>query len=738
MDLPASQTSDDGIYGLVDLSPPAPPSPPVIETAPLPPAVAADPPPPKPEPAPTKKAKVKAKAAKAPKGPGLFAKLGGKFSKTPPNPDASAAEPQNDKANPEKKAPAEPAGPRLTRRKRKVNTLKFQAPAWLVSLLIHVGVIGTLAVAGLSPEVQKAVKNLNASMVPVDTSISQAEELVHVYAEPSNSPRDMATATITVGGVGTGPPSATPTVGVSTNVGERTSLPSIKSIPKLSGLAMLPSGGSIARDLSASNGGGGMIAGDVTYESKDVGQALDQIAREVLRHLEKHKLTVVWLFDESGSMKDDQQAIKDKFSRISTELKVNVDESRKSANALTHVIVGFGDAMHVEQAKPTADIDLIGKAIDRLKVDETGTENTLQAIPSVVNMYGKMPKDRRMLIVLVTDESGDDGTYVEEARTALVSRGIPLYVIGRQSLFGYDRAHLLYVDPVTKDQYWPTIKRGPESAGPESLQYDGLHDRWDEQPSGFAPYELARLAKDSGGIYFLLPSEENMRVRQREKAYSIQFLKEYVPGYEARAVYEARRNKSELHRTMFQIIEETKSYGYRRHFPIEYGPLEEAILAEVPIAQKRLVSLLSIEKRLRSLEKLRDRDPDKRFQAHYDLMLAQIVAYQVKGYEYLACIDEMVALAKKGQLKPKTMPVPGQLQVEWQIDHSTDHKAPKHETEKKYAEAKRLLELVIKRHPKTPWADLAQDEINRGFGCQRNEWHHSPQYDERAKLVPKY
>ena len=40
-----------------------------------------------------------------------------------------------------------------------------------------------------------------------------------------------------------------------------------------------------------------------------------------------------------------------------------------------------------------------------------------------------------------------------------------------------------------------------------------MHERWDEQPSGFAPYELARMAKDTGGIYFLLPSEENMRVR---------------------------------------------------------------------------------------------------------------------------------------------------------------------------------------------------------------------------------
>ena len=80
----------------------------------------------------------------------------------------------------------------------------------------------------------------------------------------------------------------------------------------------------------------------------------------------------------------------------------------------------------------------------------------------------------------------------------------------------------------------------PETAGKEALQWDGLHGRWDEQPSGFAPYELARLAKDTGGIYFLLPSEEEMRVRQREKAYSMTTLKEYVPDYESRAAYYER------------------------------------------------------------------------------------------------------------------------------------------------------------------------------------------------------
>jgi hypothetical protein len=144
------------------------------------------------------------------------------------------------------------------------------------------------------------------------------------------------------------------------------------------------------------------------------------------------------------------------------------------------------------------------------------------------------------------------------------------------------------------------------------------------------------------------------------------------------------------------------------------------------------------EKRLRAVKKYRDREPDKRWQAHYDLMLAQTVVYQVKAYEYIACIKEMIALANKGQLKPKKAPIPNQLDVFWTIDHGQTPRAPKKETEQHYAEGKKLLELVMQRHPNTPWADLAKDELNRGFSCHWFEESHSPQYDERAKLVPKY
>ena len=323
--------------------------------------------------------------------------------------------------------------------------------------------------------------------------------------------------------------------GVGRGIGEKTSLPGVKVVANVSGLGLLPSTAKLGVDL----GGGGMIGGDVTYETSDVGVALDQLAREILRHLSQHKLTVVWLFDESESMKDDQKAIREKFDRVASELKVNADAVAKKKAAevpLTHAIVGFGNDLHFELEKPTPNVDLIGQAIEQLKIDDTGTENTMHALAR-----GDQP-------LLGPDHEGSPavdrpGDRRVGRRRQLRRGGAP----GGRRAQGADLRHRPAV--ALRLRARPPPLRRPGDQGrlladdpPRArdrrrrmLQWDGLHNRWDEQASGFAPYELARLAKDSGGIYFLLPSEENMRVRRQEKAYSIATLKEYVPDYDSRA-----------------------------------------------------------------------------------------------------------------------------------------------------------------------------------------------------------
>ena len=380
--------------------------------------------------------------------------------------------------------------------------------------------------------------------------------------------------------------------------------------------------------------------------------------------------------------------------------------------------------------KPRDDIDQIGRAMKRLKIDSTGIENTMQAIREVVNHYGHVvQKDRRLLIVLVTDESGDDGTYVEEARQALKKYKVPLYVIGRQSLFGYPYAHHRYVDPVTKDVYHPQIRRGPETADVELYQWDGLHERWDEQPSGFAPFELRSLDQRLRRHLLRIAERRVHAGAPREQAYSITQLKEYMPEYENRLAYVERRNSSILRRQMHNVVLEGKGLTHRRAFPIEPAELVNAALEEGGKATIKLNQLLQIQKGLEQLSKDRDREPEMRWRAHYDLMLAQTVAFQVKAYEYRALMASIV----KAPPRPKNQPAPDSLTI-WVVNHSKEPLASKNETAKKYVEAERLLREVIVRHAKTPWADLAQDTLDRGLSVHFDEETHTSKYFERGTI----
>jgi hypothetical protein len=687
------------------------------------------------------------------------------------NEAVEAREPQTAPSAEKKEAPAAaiPAGgepgartggaPRVNRlrvRRRRRVRLRYLMQAWGVSLIVHVAILSALAAATFSSkDTIKKIISFDSALA----SFANGElEVAPIYADPDTISRDKAIGNENAttpgepapavlgeggsdgdgedgGGVivagGTGRPSNTPRVrGVGKGrINEGSSLPGVK-VDGLGGspLTLLPA--AHADDLS----GGGKIAGDPVFDVKEIGVALDQLAREILRHLKDHKLTVVWLFDESTSMQDDQRTILEKFDRVSSELKINIDPIKKSAGALNHAIVGFGQGIDYVLEKPREDIDLVGKGIKNLKIDPTGIENTMRAVRDVVEHYANLiRKDRKLLIVLVTDESGDDGADVEEAQQALKKHNVPLYVIGRQALFGYPYAHHQYIDPVTKDLYHPLIRRGPETADVELYQWDGLHERWDEQPSGFAPYELARLTKISGGIYFLLPSEEFMRIRQREKAYSITQLKEYMPEYVNRLTYVERRNSSELRRTLHMIVSDSKNLLYVRDFSIESEQLVQSALEEREKATFKLNALIDIQKQLENMKKLREREPEKRWQAHYDLMLAQTVAFECVAYEYRALMASMI----KSPPVPKRPAGPNET-ITWRVDHSKTPLAPRNETAKKYAEAERLLKDVIDRHPKTPWADLAQDTINTGFSVYLHEWHHNPKYYERSQYVPKY
>ena len=299
------------------------------------------------------------------------------------------------------------AGSKLRSGRRRRVRLRYLMQAWTVSLLVHVGILSVLAAATFSAK-EAVNKILNFDSALAGFRNGEVEPLP-IYADPDTIRRDKAVGdenastpgeqistamnegdgddsggSIAGASAGAGSPSRTPKFrGVGKGrINEGTSLPGVK-IEGLGGspLNLLPVAPAV--DL----GGGGRIAGDPLFDVKEIGVALDQLAREILRHLKDHKLTVVWLFDESTSMQDDQKTIYQKFDRVSSELKLNTEPQKKGAGALNHAIVGFGQEIDYVLDKPRDDIDQIGRAIKHLKIDSTGTENTMQAIREVVEHY---------------------------------------------------------------------------------------------------------------------------------------------------------------------------------------------------------------------------------------------------------------------------------------------------------------------------------------------------------------
>jgi hypothetical protein len=629
-------------------------------------------------------------------------------------------------------------------------------PAWLLSLIVHTLTLALLTVATFAT-VPPAEKPRSFDASPFDTKLAP-EEVVNVLADPSDDPTRTLAAAAAPGDLARADrPSATPALSETGKYMRPEDLMVDVVVPKISAEFVSPVASKILQGQSG-------FKGDV-QPAREVGEALDQIAREILVRLGRQRVVVAWLFDESESMRDDQQAVLSKFDQIMGQLRQRVDDttaSRAEADAgadvaeeepkkrasrrqrrtntepLRHAIIGFGEQFDLME-DPTSDMAKISAAVNKLRVDTTGTENTMTAVARTLQRYGPLAdEDLQLMIVLVTDESADDFQNIEEVMTACKRLRVPVFVIGRQAMFGTDRLQYRWVDPQTKDVYWTTIRRGPESAAAEALQWDGLHPRREDQPSGFAPYDLARLTKETGGRYFLLPTAESERVRQREKAYNFNDIREFSPDYEGRAAYLARRNASRLRSGMAQMIEQTRSFGLREDFPVNLNELVPALVQATAQARERYQVVVNLEKQLRTLQRDRDRDPERRWQANYDLMMAQLVYSQVKLTEYVAFMEQWMAEIRTGQPPvPANKPSADKI-VSWTITHGPQAIAPDKATEKPRAEAKRLLEQVIATYPKTPWADLAADLLGRGFSVRRGEYPRSPLYQERARLVPKF
>jgi len=491
----------------------------------------------------------------------------------------------------------------------------------------------------------------------------------------------------------------------------------------------------------------GEVNGETGVAVPGYDAAMSRLTMELRRLMRSgERLMVVWLFDESDSMRNDQKMLRDEFHKVYEELRlVETKDKRipKGKEVLLTAIHSYGKGLSDLTDKPTDDSNKIKSAIDKIQVDDSGEENMCAAIAKMVEKYSTAATrgDRRLVIVVVTDESGDDGDAFDLTLAKVKKARAPCYILSRESIFGYPYAKIRWKDPLYGLTHWLNIRRGPETAYAEALQYDGLHGRWDAQSAGFGPYEQERLAKESGGIFFVLPSEEENLVTnqlQDQRKYRFESMREYSPLLLPRTEYAQERDKSEFRSKIWEVIVHLNPHrdpelNIREHWysndPEEFRKEAKTYFNRALRAMKMLNEGVAI---LEGVKELREEESSQRWRANFDLAYAQVLAYRVRLFQYLLAMDKHAEefpapknpKSNRWNLRrtPKMLP-PSEKQIQ-------ATKVDMDELNKQLAMAEDRFRFVIYEHPGTPWAYRAQYELNQGFGMEFVDVFRDPRYDE--------
>lgn len=451
----------------------------------------------------------------------------------------------------------------------------------------------------------------------------------------------------------------------------------------------------------------------------EVEAALDLITFEIASQLQEHPLLVVWLLDASGSLKSQRERIAGRLDRVYRELGALDDAdqviSRRDA-ALLSAVVSYGEGTSF-LADPTSRFDQISKAVRSVAADPSGIENIFSSVEAVLRKWGKLRQDdgRHLMLVIVTDETGDDFGHLERAILGCRRSGAKAYVVGPSALFGRRQGFVPYVAPEDGKTYPLPVDLGPESFVNEvvSLPFWFAGPQLENLSSAMGPYGLSRLVRETGGVYFQTTLTTSSAFAPTG-LFDPQAVRPFAPDYRFGTPQEYVKdvNRHPLRQAVMRAAELSLKRKVHGTPPLEMRVTPRNYLQQLNAAQRQVAeSSYVIEELLTGftpkLQREYDRESDLRWRVNYDLSLGRLLAMRVRTIEYnLAC----------AQLKQL-----GAAEVEQKANRFVFQPTAQQFTagaisRKQTREAEALLRRVLETAPGTPWAALAQRELNFPFG----------------------
>lgn len=488
----------------------------------------------------------------------------------------------------------------------------------------------------------------------------------------------------------------------------------------------------------SSPAGGGIMA------VPNPGDAADKVLSSISREFADGNLLVVWLLDASLSLYEDRQVVAAKMDPFYRDIQAKQGQP----SVLMSAAVAFGADVK-ELQKPTRyGVRLVKTTSQEVPIDPTGIENTMSAVEWCVQHYRKSWKDP-MLIVIWTDESGDDTLRLEDTIAYCRQQGVVVTVVGPTAVFGAEGGYAPYVDRPTGYSFLLPVKRGPDTSLPERIPLPYWHESLLPPPvvqgaqvnvgmpwyggayregvmSGIGPYALTRLALETGGQFLQLDKPGEQPVFQFEQ------MKNHLPDYGSAAQYLRNLQYHPLRAAVLNSVqlawrEQAKLtvprmsfVSYREPFypfsiyhkyvsPAEFRAdlkTEFAVEARFVLAANLVVEQALAMFGPHGMEELYGREESPRWKAWYDLTRGRLLATSVRQAEYLhAC---KLILERQNFLNPNTNHI--------EFVPSDRLLSQDEIIRARITEAVRLLKRCVEKNPGTPWAMLAQWELDRAAG----------------------
>ena len=610
--------------------------------------------------------------------------------------------------------------------------LDGDAPAWFVSLLVHLVLLVAFTMLFFrTPTHERVVLTATAPddeaveiELPTELAVSEIEQ-DHIGADSHTIDKDAALSQ----------------AAVIDNISEPISPPVITETGQFAvePLTFEPTGVEFNDDE--------IVPGATGVGTTGATGAIDWITQRILESLDERETLVVWMFDSSVSLALQREEVRKKFDQIYRELGVveangaPVFEKYTDKPLLT-VVGSFGEQIEFLTPKPTDDLQEIKDAVKNIKVDRKGIEYVFRAVGASVDRYKRYRTtanpNRNVMIVVFTDEVGDDVNQLEATIRKCRNAAVPVYVVGVPAPFGRSEVQIKYVDPDPKyDQtpQWGRVNQGPASLVPERIKIRFAGNQMaPEVPidSGFGPFALCRLCYETGGGYLAVHPNRQVGTKinrwkvkklasHMEYFFDSEVMRPYAPEYVSIGKYRRMLSENPARAALARAAELSWLAPVEKP-RLTFPRQSEAQLSQIMFEAQKAVAKLSAQvdrvyRAIKPGEESADQLIRPRWKAGFDLAMGRILAIKVRTDGYNA----MLAKAKRGmKFKRKS--------DTWVLKPS-DEISTGSTLAKDAKKAKEYLTRVVEKHPGTPWALLASRELSSPLGWtwdERNDGVNAP------------